>query len=270
MYDDNPYMPMRSSGFTYSKPTFSLSDYFFFDTHVAPDTIVMLLNRLSHTYLNKAWFRMQLETTDGDYHFSLDPQELRFMYQYRRDKLLMLYVDASTLDGQWVAMRLSYHPLIQGPNGEVEITSHQADDILQMIYDHIGIQPEKRIIPPKMTERFEFDPENFSIEVISSLFEEISRNFLHRIPPVAFLSTRDGFSYTGLSTYQLEKIFPNHQGQVAILSQGITKIVTGQTLSLMFEFCPHDKPPVATLSINWGDTRKHDAVWQLIRQRLDL
>lgn len=232
--------------------------------------LVMLLNRLSHTYLNKAWFRMQLETTDGDYHFSLDPQELKFMYQYRRDKLLMLYIDASTLDGQWVNMRLSFHPLAQGPNGEVEITSHQADDLLQMVHDHIGIRPEERIIPEKMTEQFAFDPETFSIETLTSLFEEISRNFLHRIPPVAFLSTLDSSSYTGLSTYQLERIFPSHEGQVAILSEGITKVVTGQTLSLMFEFCPYDKDPVATLSMNWGDTRKHEAVWHLIRQRLEL
>ncbi|MEZ4825933.1 MAG: hypothetical protein R3C61_06515 [Bacteroidia bacterium] len=270
MVEHYPFLPHRSNGFTYSKPTFSLTDYFFFDTHSAPDTLLMLVNRLSHTFLNDAFFRMQLETTDGDFHFNLDPGELKFMFHHRRDTLLMLYLDAATTDGQWISMRLSYHPLATGPNGETEITSHQADDILEMIHTLVGIEPEKRNIPARMTERFAFEPETFSCELLTGLFEEISRDYLHKIPPVAFFSTTDGSSYTGLSSYQLERILPIHKDEVAIISMGITKLITAQTLSLMFEFCPHEKVPTATLCINWGDTRKHDALWRLIRDRMSI
>ncbi|MDX2248550.1 MAG: hypothetical protein SF052_17325 [Bacteroidia bacterium] len=270
MYAKNPRHILLHSEFTYARPTLSLTDGFYFNTHTAPETLVMLLNRLSETFLNKAWFRMQLETTDGDFHLNLDPAELKFMYKYRRDTLFMLYMDAITSDGQWVNIRLSFHPLEQGPNGEAEITSHQAEDILQMIHDHIGIPPHEKIIPAALVQRFPFDPESFSVELLTDVFEEISRNYLHRIPPVAFLSVPGGVSYTGLSFYQLGKKFSLYEGRVAILSAGITKVVTGQTLSLMFEFCPHETQPVGTLNMIWGDTRKQDAVWQLIRRRMNL
>ena len=246
--------------FTYSKPTITTTDYFYFDTNTAPDTIMMLLNRLSNTFLGGAFFHMRLETTDGDYHLNMDRHELRFMYQYRRDKLLMLYMDAATLDGQWINLRLSFHPLAPGPNGEVDITSHQADEMLQLIYDTVGGQPPPSSIPDRLNESFHFNPAEFSLETLIATFNEISRSYLHRIPPVAFLSTINGDNFTGLSFYQLEKVFPRHQGYIDVLSVGITKIMTGQTLSLMFQFQPENHAPCGTLSMMWGDVRKHDAV----------
>ena len=256
--------------FTYSKPTITTTDYFYFDVNTAPDTIIMVLNRLSNTFLNGAFFYMRLETTDGDYHLAMDRFELRFMYQYRRDKMLMLYMDSATLDGQWINLRLSFHPLAPGPNGEVDITSHHAEDIMQMIWKTIGKEQPESTIPERLNERFHFQPQTFSIETLSRIFNQISRSYLHRIPPVAFLSTLSGDSYTGLSFYQLVKVFSKHAGEIDVLSVGITKIMTGQTLSLMFQFFPSEEAPYGTLSMMWGDTRKHDAVRSLIWGELNL
>jgi hypothetical protein len=256
--------------FTYSKPTITTTDYFYFDVNTAPDTIIMLLNRLSNTFLNKALFHMRLETTDGDYHLAMDRYELRFMYQYRRDKMLMLYMDAATLDGQWINLRLSFHPLAPGPNGEVDITSHQAEDIMQMIWKTIGREQPESTIPERLNERFHFRPQDFEMEQLAKVFNEISRSYLYRIPPVAFLSTLPGDSYTGLSFYQLVKVYQRHIGQIDVLSVGITKIMTGQTLSLMFQFYPNDEAPYGTLSMMWGDTRKHQAVKELIWDEMNL
>ena len=256
--------------FTYSKPTITTTDYFYFDVNTAPDTIIMLLNRLSNTFLNGAFFHMRLETTDGDYHLAMDRYELRFMYKYRRDKMLMLYMDAATLDGQWINLRLSFHPLAPGPNGEVDITSHHADDITEMIWKTVGKEQPESSIPVRLNERFHFEPQGFSVETLVEVFNEISRSYLHRIPPVAFLSTLHGDSYTGLSFYQLIKVFDRHAGEIDVLSVGITKIMTGQTLSLMFQFYPSDEAPYGTLSMMWGDTRKHDVVRELIWEELNL
>lgn len=256
--------------FTYTQPTITVTDYFYFDPNTAPDTIVMLLNRLSETFMNGAYFHMRLETTDGDYHMNMDRLALRYMFHQRRDTMLMLYMDAATLSGQWINLRLSYHPLASGPNGEVDITSGQTDEILSMIQDTIGIDQPPSALPERLNETFQFDERWFSIDGLIKVFNEISRSYLHRIPPVAFLSTFEGHSYTGLSFYQLKKVYERHEGVIEVLSVGITKIMTGQTLSLMLQFTTNDDSPYGSLSMMWGNKDKHEAVRELIWDKMEL
>ena len=134
-----PKLPNPFTGMTYDKPTLTLTDHFYFDPYTTADAIVTLLNRLSNTFLDGALFHLRLETTDGDYHMHLDRAQLDFMFQHRREKLLMIYMDAASLDGQWINLRLSYHPLLTGPNGEMDVTSHQADEIMAVVNDNLGL-----------------------------------------------------------------------------------------------------------------------------------
>ena len=265
-----PKLTLPLAGVTYSRPTLTETDHFYFDVNSTPDTIMNLVNRLSLEYLDGAYFHLRMETVDGDYHLNMDRGELEFMFAYRREKILMLYMDAVSSDGQWVHIRLSYHPLLTGPNGEMDITSWQSDGIMNLIYDSIGTEGDDDAQPLMLQAHFHFSPSGFSLSSLIRLFNDISRDYLQRIPPVAFLSTHTGESYTGLSFYQLGKHFKYHRENIDVLSVGITQVVTGQTLSMMFQFTPAFGPPQGSVSMMWGDLRKHHAVSDLIWKRLGL
>ncbi|RMG71356.1 MAG: hypothetical protein D6722_07020 [Bacteroidetes bacterium] len=254
----------------YDRPTLTLSDCFFFDPETSPDQLIDLINVLSERFLHRQPFHIRLETTDGDYHLHLDRAALHFMFHQRRDKLLMLYMDAATLDGQWVNLRFSYHPLSGGPNAEVDLTSHLADDILSLIQSRIGCAPPLSLLPERLHAGFTFDPAAFDLGLVMGVVHRLSRHHLQRIPPVAFLSTRSGASYTGLSLYQLGHLFPRHRHELAILSFGITQIGTGQTFSLMFAFAEGNTAAEGTLSVMWGDASIHEALRADLWQHLPL
>lgn len=262
--------PAPGRAWRYRQPTLSLTDYFYVDPVAGPDVFIDLVNTLSERFLEGVGFHVRLETTDGDYHLHLDRAALRYMFQQRRDKLLMLYLDAATLDGQWVNLRFSYHPLAAGPNAEVDITSHRAEDILEYLRETMGVPPPVSPLPARLNEAFAFDPAAFDLGAVMGVVQALSRHHLQGIPPVAFLAARHGASYTGLSLYQLGRIFARHRQDLAILSFGIAQISTGQTLSLMFQFPAEAGPGQGSLSIMWGQPAVHAAIRADVLARLPL
>jgi hypothetical protein len=140
------------------------------------------------------------------------------------------------------------------------------DDITQLIWN--TLTPEAQETPPDpLQESFSFDPDSFSLEEVIRLLYELSHRYLHRIPPLAFLSTTRGASYTGLSFFQLRKIFERHRAEAEVLSVGITRVMTGQTFSLMFQFTPRSQ---GTMSISWGEDSLQEEVRKLVWNRLGL
>jgi hypothetical protein len=253
-------------GFSYARPVFHLADTFYFDKQISIDQLFHFLEQLSVRYLNDRPFHAQLETTDGDYYFNIDSQELTYMFRSRRHALFTLFLDASTPDGQWIDFQLSFHPLHKGPNGEIALCSDRPDGILSLVRESIAVSAESMLVPA-MQWQFTIDDAAFSLEATIRLANEISMDYLLRIPPVIFLATRAGNNYTGLSLYQLARIYQRHQDEVKVLSIGITRALTGQMMSLMFQFGEADLV-TCSLSMNWGEMLVQEQIRNLIARRL--
>ncbi len=256
------------SGFDHSRPTFNLADTFHFDKNIPIEHLLAFIEQLSIRYLNDTPFHAQLETTDGDYYFSIDSQELRYMFRNRRHALFTLFLDVSTNDGQWIDLMLSFHPLHTGPNGEISLSSLEPDGILSLVQEFLSVPPHTAHVPA-LKAQFTLESETFSVDTIVRLVHDISMDYLLKIPPVAFLSTQQGDNYTGLSLYQLERVANHHSEQLDVLSVGITRSLTGQTMSLMIQ---EEQPGILTgnLSMNWGDATIQEEVKSLIYKRIGL
>lgn len=252
--------------FSHTRPQFHLADTFYFNKHIRIEQLLDFLELLSVRYLNDTPFHAQLETTDGDYYFNIDSKELQYMFRHRRHVLFTLFLDAATADGQWIDLLLSFHPLHRGPNGEVALKSDQPDGIISLIRETLTV-PAATTQVPGVQWQFSLDAATFSAERLIRLAHEISMDYLLKIPPVVFLSTRAGNNYTGLSLYQLERIYPQHEGQIAVLSVGITRALTGQTMSLMLQLEENGRM-TGSLSMTWGDPSIQAQVQALIQKQL--
>lgn len=249
----------------FSQPVSTLNDYFFFAPSVSADQLMDLLNTLSQKYLGGALFHVRLETLDGDFHIHMDRQALRYMLSQQHERLLMLYMDAATPQGEWINIRLSYHPLMLGPNGEVDLTASEPDAMLQCIHQFIGVEAPELVLPAQASQRGRLPRANFSLLDLMQTIQWLSVRELQRIPPVALLATHQGVHYTGLSFFQLESIFKRHEGEIRMLAIGINQIQTGQCFSLILHF---DDPDWVRFTSNmmWGNEGLHNRVMDHLKQ----
>ncbi|WNJ21492.1 hypothetical protein [Pontibacter sp. G13] len=255
----------RPSTFRY--PTISTTESFFFDLDIVPDSLLSLVNRLSDTFLNRSPFHIRMETTDGDYHFHLDRNGLNFLFNHRRNKILNIYLDSASLDGQWVNIRLSFHPLAQGPNGEVDITSHHSEEICNMIEQTIGIPPHKNDLPRPLSAAFQLEAKWFDLHKLIWGIQEVAKQYLDRVPPVAFVSTTHGASHAGLSMFQLKRWEAQAGNTLDWLSIGIHQIMTGQSCSITCKVKSKDWITVM-LHIHWGNAALHQAVADFLQTKM--
>lgn len=260
-----PHWELFETTSTKHKPIIRMVDTFYFDKKVSVYTLLNLLDELSINYLSDTAFHAQLDTTDGDFHFNIDSQELRYMFTRRRHTLLTLYLDAVPVHGQWLSLMLSFHPLATGPNAEVEIAATQGEGITSLIWKTLAVDASVNQVA-ELNESFGFNPSYVKLEKIITSINYISNNFLHQIPPVVFLATNNGKSYSGLSFYQLRKIFRRHLNEIEMLSVGVNRIMTGQNMSLTFKFDSQGLAR-ASLSLLWGDEHLHQTIKdQLVEQ----
>ena len=252
--------------FSHARPAFHLADTFYFDRHISIEQLLDFIEQLSVRYLGGAPFHAQLKTTDGDYYFNIDSQELRYMFRKRRHVLFTLFLDATASDGQWVDLLFSFHPLRPGPNAELVLNSCHPDGILALVRESIAVGADTTHVP-EMQWLFSLDASSFSLENMLILAQEASMDYLLRIPPVVFLATREGKDYTGLSLYQLERIYSRHANRIEVLSLDITRALTGQMMRLVFQ--PDEQGTIrGRLSINWGEAEVHTQIRRLIEKRL--
>ncbi|MEM7654500.1 MAG: hypothetical protein AAF399_00095, partial [Bacteroidota bacterium] len=253
---------------SYHQPTIRLSDGFHFSPQMEFEDLVKLTDELSQRYLGGALFYLKLETSDGDYYHDLSPHELRYFFERRREKLWLLHLESESTDGQSVYFRFWFHPLLFSPNALVYITSYQADEILTSLHQAISIAPPSPTEPLSFHHTYEVDRTAFQIFPVSQFIWELSRKALYGIPPVVFMGARDGLSYTGLSLYQLRQLYPTYESKVSVLSFGINRLVTGQSISLMAEFIPDSTQVRIHLSMMWGDETIHQQVRQQVEKFL--
>ncbi|MEO1449726.1 MAG: hypothetical protein AAFV07_09350 [Bacteroidota bacterium] len=243
----------------FSQPVSTLNDYFFFSPAVSADQMMDMLNALSQRFMGGALFHVRLETLDGDFHIHMDRQALRYMLSQQHERLLMLYMDAATAQGEWINIRLSYHPLMLGPNAEVDLTTRDPDEVLSCIQEYIGVEAPDQVLPGRTQLNARIPKADFSLTDLMQTVQWLSVRILQRIPPVAFLATQDGVHYTGLSFFQLETVFKRHAAEAQMLAIGVNQIQTGQNCTLVLRF-DHPEWIHLTWCMMWGAERIHKQV----------
>lgn len=253
----------------YTDVSIRLVERFRFNQQIQVDHLLELLDRLSTYFFYGLSFHAELDTTDGDYYFDIQRGELKYLFNYRRHTLLTLYLDVATYDGRWIDMMLSFHPLEQGATAEMEVSAptDAIDHITTLIWEYLAVETQGPPAQP-INSPFNFEQAQFSIDQLCELFRELSSRYLHNIPPLAFFSTQNGDSYTGLTLYQLQSVAKRHEDTpYASVSIGISRVMTGQSLSLMFNFLPQAS---GSLSMVWGDKEMQEQIKNLIWKRLRL
>lgn len=247
----------------FSTPTVRISDVFRFEPNLSGAHWESLLETISIDFFGAAAYHLQLETTGGDKYLRLHPREWHYFVTEQRDTLWFLSLEIHASKGEYMKLELDFHPLLHGPNANIEVLSTRADQLIRRMKETIGVA-DKSLPVSSLHETFSFPQEILDISFIDHCIRQLSRELLQRTPPVAFLSTKAGKSYTGLSLFQLKKVMEAHRDELDVLSIGVTRPMSGQTLSLMFEFSPEYTAPFASLNLIWGDAVQH----QEIRDRL--
>ena len=221
---------------TFRHPTIKLEDSFYFPVSLPFQTLAEMVQYLSDRYLGKSPFHIRLETTQGDTYLALTFRELRYFFQQQRDHLWMLDLYSATLDGQHLFLRLWFHPLSKDPNAHVQLVSHQAEEILDNIHHTIGIQAPGSTEQTCLHQAFSYQGGRFRLEDLVRFARRVSDYELNGSPPIGIFATDSGMVQTGLSTYQLLKLWPEYRHQIRELSINVSRLITGQTLSISCEF----------------------------------
>ncbi|MEM9984519.1 MAG: hypothetical protein AAF804_05425 [Bacteroidota bacterium] len=257
---DAVFAPLRRP---FQRPTLTLHDHFFFENAIEADEVVDMVNYLSHRHFNDAPFHLRMETIDGDFHLHLDRRELQYLFSRQGDKRLMLYLDASDRAEQWFTLRLSFHPLASGPNAEVSIISAQAEDILDDLKDILAHENQLVLLPERRISRQGWSAEHLTLSEFCQAAKSLSRDLLHRVPPVALVMMRSGEVLTGLSLYQLQDRLTEHLIGVERLVLFMGRISTGQIHSLWLD--RREDNWAVTIGSLWGNQAFHlklEHFWQ--------
>ncbi len=252
----------------FRKSYVTLNDHFFYSRKISIYELLALLDELSDKYMDYRSFHAQLETTDGDYYFDIQREEMRYMFNQRRHTLMALFLYASNREGHWIDLMLSFHPLEQGTNGEVEIHAPGTivDEINSLIWDRLSVEPSDDAMAVRML-KIPFEKSAFSMEAFAAFFKRLVHLYLFQVPPVATIYTMKNQAYTGLSFYQLEKIFKEKPLEIRQVTVDVTQVVTGQNCQLSLDFL--DEKPFAQLNLMLGDEELHQMVQKLVTAFFD-
>lgn len=249
----------------------SIRDRFEFDKGISISVLLHLLEQISQTFLGHAPFNIRLITTDGEPYSDIGIQGLQRFFEKRRSKILRLYMDAATPDGELVDMALDLDPKARRNRAEIEITSGKAKEIQAMIRNILEntvsyASPDATMVH----EMFRFDDQQFQLDRVIHLLSAISTRYLQRATPSAFLSTNQGRTFPALSLRQLRGVFHQHSHEVSFLLFGMNQARTGQTFSLMFQFQAPGHDAYGSLSMMWSNHEMHQLIKQLIWTQLKL
>lgn len=244
---------------TFRKAYVTLNDHFFFSRKISIYELLALLDELSDKYMDYRSFHAQLETSDGDYYFDIQREEMRYMFNQRRHTLMALFLYASNKEGHWIDLMLSFHPLEQASNGEIEIHAPGTivDEINSLIWDRLSSEPTNDAMAVRLL-KMPFEQEAFSMPAFIAFFKRMVHLYLFQVPPVATVLNQKNQAYTGLSFYQLEKMYKERPAEVKEVTIDVTQVVTGQNCQLILDFS--DGNPFAQLNLMLGDEELHQQV----------
>jgi hypothetical protein len=256
-----PRLSFTPEGQAFQKATVTLNDQFYFDRNLSIYALLALLDEISDRYMDYRSFHAQLETTDGDFYFDIQREELRYLFNHRRHTLLALYLDVSKREGHWIDLMLSFHPLARGFNGEVEICAPGpiVDEINSLIWEALAVAPEQ-VETPLLEASFDFEGELFEVEKFVDMFEGLVARHLFRVPPVVTLVDGHDRKFTGLSFFQLVKLSKSQPGPFRSLQVEVKQVATGQSCQLGL-FAREKK---GSLRLHLGDAALQELLKNLI------
>ncbi|MEM9721332.1 MAG: hypothetical protein AAGA10_18860 [Bacteroidota bacterium] len=243
---------------------------FYIDAEISFQRVWGLLEEISVVFLNDTSFHFRLGTTDGDYFVDLPPSQLKQIFRLERKRIHTLYIDSSTEDGQRVDISLRFHKTPANPNGMIEVTAYEAQDIVSYVIETLSRKREQSLKHSSIfQQKFSFDPKTLSIETLLHLTNAIAGTYFKGINATADLFTFSGKSFTQLSVKQLKEAYYRNEREVKKIGIYVSE---GQGMNFFFAKFNWDQPdfPRGEIQMLLGDEERHVTVRDLIWQKLGL
>jgi hypothetical protein len=119
----------------------SFREPFFFEREIPAKKLEKLLELISQKYLAGAPFSVNLTTMEGEPHVDIGMEGLNRFISLRRNQIQVVSLDASTIDGELVDIKLIFKEGIQGPNAEIDIFSSHTEEIKILIQERLAWKP---------------------------------------------------------------------------------------------------------------------------------
>jgi hypothetical protein len=249
----------------------TIRDTFRFEDSLPTNTLLQLLETLSHQYFEGVPFHIRMITTDGEPYANIGLTGLRRVLEKRRNLVLKVFADVTSPAGETIELTLAFGPTARKQNAEVEIISRYSREIRAVIRESLEDSVDYIMPSASMVhEMFWFDQNRFALDPCIQLIQYLSERHFDQETPTAFLSTTEGKTYPALTLKQLHKVFNQYRERISFLLFGINQTMTGQTFSLMFQFRSADHEPYGSLSMMWGSEDIHREVREVIWQELNL
>ncbi len=245
-----------------------LSDYFRFDRLIDIGLLLGLLDELSHKFFEGDSFHGELKTVSGDFYFDISREELIYLFRYQRHSILSLKLDIQSRKGHWISLFLSFQPLVEGPNIEVELAGiyQHVELMANMIWKILAKEENKGFVQP-LIYHFSLGHKDMIFTRMVEMFENLSKIFFYRIPPLVELTSLSGETVRGISLYQFRQITRRKSSGIKWMRLYIYRIITQQELSMFINW---STLPDITVTINWGDHQLHQQVKNYMEEQLSL
>jgi hypothetical protein len=240
---------------------------FFFRHDLKEAQLVDCLFDLFINYLDEATFEVRMLTWSGDLYLDIPVEGVREKLKKLHGKLQKLFLYLNTEEGKSLSLSLSFSPLAPEPDSELKLQLPAPEEVLEYVKQYLSLEEEEareRLQPQK--QEFYFQPARFQVEPLLELIGKIQAESLHNAQASAFLSSQGGVVYHDVGLEQLKDLFYLYQKSISILSIFLNRPLTGQNLSLVFEF----KKGTGTLSHLTGRPALDEHLKQLTFEGLKL
>lgn len=242
----------------------SLRDHFALGDEFDPDALQALLENISTRFLDSEPFNVRFIARDGQPYTDIGQGILAAFYKKNRPRIIRIHMDAATREGQLVDISLDLSR--DQRQASIEIVSTQAAGIKALIRENLEPGSRSGGEDGLMHELFAFDAHSFQIERVIQMMMGLSAAHLDRQSISAFLSTLRGQTFPSLSITQLLSHWDAHRTQISLLVLSVNHPLSGQTLSLTYQFPVGDQPCYGSLSMRWGSAARHQEIRQFIWQ----
>ncbi len=243
---------------------------FYIDPELSFQRIWDLLEELSVVFFHGSSFQFRLGTTDGDYFVDLEPTQLKQLFRTDRSRIHTLYIDASTIDGQRIDLSLRFHKSPSRPNGMIEVTAFEAQEITAYVLDTLSRKREQSLKHSTIfQQKFSFDREEFSIETLLHLINAIAGTYFKGINATADLFTISEKSFTQLSVKQLKEAYYRNEKEIKKIGIYVSEGHGRNFFFLQVNWSTTNNPH-GEMQMLLGDEERHQTVRDLIWQKLRL
>ncbi|TAE50723.1 MAG: hypothetical protein EAZ89_11485 [Bacteroidetes bacterium] len=250
------------------KEVSNLRDQFALGEEFDPDALQTLLENISTRFLDSEPFNVRFIARDGQPYTDIGQGILAAFYKKSRPRIIRIHMDAATREGQLVDISLDLSR--EQRQASIEIVSTQAAEIKALSRKNLEPGSRSGGEDGLMHELFSFDAHGFQIERVVQMMMGLSAAYLERQQVTAFLSTLRGQTFPSLTVAQLLGHWNTYQTQISLLVLSVNHPLSGQTLSLTYQFPVGEQPCYGSLSMRWGSAARHQEIRQFIWQETDI